>query len=82
MKRVKSTPRDFFSVLEERAGIIRFARATGTTTFKTQPESASPGLFKAGVLISDFLTSGLLYILIPTLRKFGRVFSATHECYQ
>lgn len=80
MKRVNSIPRAFFSALEERAAIIRFARATGLPTFKTQPKSASPRLFKAGVLVGDFLSSLSLYILIPTLRNFGKVFSATREC--
>lgn len=77
MKRVNSIPRAFFSTLEERAEIIRFARAIGLPTFTTQPESASLSLFKAGVLAGHLLSSVLLYILISTLRNFGKVFSPT-----
>ena len=72
MKRVNSIPRTFFSALEERAGIIRFTRAIGFPTFKTQP--APPRLFKG-----DFLFFVSRYILIPTLRNFSKVFSATRE---
>ena len=79
MKRVNSIPRAFFSTLEKRAGIIRFARATGLPTFKTQPESVSPRFYRAGVLIGDFVSS-VLYISIPALRNFGKVSSATREC--
>lgn len=48
MKRVNSKLRAFFSTLKERADIICITRATCLPTSKTQPESPSSRLYKAG----------------------------------
>jgi hypothetical protein len=68
MKRVNSIPGAFLSTLNERAGTLRFAGATALPTFKSRPESL-PRLYKAGVLIGDFLSSALFYIVIHKLRN-------------
>jgi hypothetical protein len=79
MKRINLIQRAFVSTLSERAVTISFAQATGLPTFKTQPKSASSRNYKAGVSIREFLSAELVYSLFPTLRDFGKVFSATRE---
>lgn len=79
MNRINLIQRAFVSTLSERAVTIFFARATGLPTFKTQPKSASTRNYKAGVSIPEILSAELVYSLFPTLRDFGKVFSATRE---
>ena len=90
MKRIDSILRAYFLMLtissvnptgpvsntNERPGAFPIAGAKDIRTSKTQPELDRPGVFKAGVLISDYLAVMLIYCLILALRNFGKEGSA------
>jgi hypothetical protein len=76
MKHINLNPRAIVLTLNERAATISFARPTCLPTFKTQPKSALSRTYQAGGSIGEFLSAELVCCLLPTLRDFGKVFSA------